>query len=419
MMYSIILIIILLLLSAFFSASETAVMSVSRSKLQKLKMDGNKKAIILAKLRGDDKEKFIGSILLGNNFANIAASAIATSISIDLFGESGVAPLLATVFMTIIILIYSEVLPKTYAVRHSEKVGLKVAGICTFLTRIFYPITFTIRIIVDKTLHLMVKDHNNKDDLTGLDAIRGAIDLHHEEGEVFIEDKFMLGGVIDLEEIRVEEIMIHRNHITSINIDDTIENITDRIINSPYSRMPIWQGDPENIISIIHIRDFVKLLHSIGPRKIKVSDISGVAREPWFIPNTTTLKTQLTAFRDKHYHFALVVDEYGNILGLLTLEDIVEEVVGQIEDEYDRGGNKVKVLSENSVISYGDTTIRDLNRMMNWDIDDEHVSTIGGLLIHSAEKVPEISDKIIVGNYKLKLLKKTRNKIIKVKISKI
>lgn len=419
MISSVILIFILLIFSAFFSASETAIISLSRSRLHKLKMDGNTKAVTLSRLRGQDKEKFIGSILLGNNFVNIAASSIATSITIELFGESNITLLIATVAMTFLILILSEVMPKTYAVRHSEQVGLKVAVLCEFITKIFSPITFTIKLLVDKILHLITPVSNSENELSGLEVIRGAIELHHEEGEMIAEDKFMLGGIIDLEEILIEEVMIHRNDIKSINIDDPIDNIAEQIVHSEYSRIPIWKDRPENIIGILHIKDFLKLISDAKKGKLKQNDIISIARQPWFIPNTTNLKIQLKAFRQRHYHFALVVDEYGELLGLATLEDIVEEIVGQITDEHDKDRHLVTRHSSTSVTIDGDMTIRDLNREMNWNISDNNAATIGGLLLHEAKRIPAVGEIIEISGYTIKLLKKKHTKIVKVKVNKI
>lgn len=406
--------------SAFFSGSETSVMSASRSKIHKLKTDGNKSAEILSLLRGKDKERFLGSILLGNNFVNILASAVATSICIDLFGDSGEALAIATAVMTALILIYCEVLPKTLAVRNAENIALKVAGICFYLTKVLYPFTYVVKFFVDKSIKLMRIQNAAEHSVSGLEVIKGAIDLHHEEGEVFTEDKFMLGGLIDLESVTVEEIMIYRNDIYGIDIDDDPEDLILSMMRGRHSRIPVWEKNQDNIIGILYLRDILQILKDKKVNKVEKSDLRAILREPWFIPSTTNLKTQLRAFREKHRHFALVVDEYGELLGLVTLEDIVEEIVGQIDDEYDfAANNDIKKLDNKTLKVSGDVTIRDINREMEWDISDEDATTIGGLILHIAREVPSRGEEFTHKDYVFKMLKKKRNTILKIKITKV
>lgn len=420
MISSLILILVLMACSAFFSGSETSVMSASRSKIHKLKTDGNKSAEILSLLRGKDKERFLGSILLGNNFVNILASAVATSICIDLFGDSGEALAIATAVMTALILIYCEVLPKTLAVRNAENIALKVAGICFYLTKVLYPFTYVVKFFVDKSIKLMRIQNAAEHSVSGLEVIKGAIDLHHEEGEVFTEDKFMLGGLIDLESVTVEEIMIYRNDIYGIDIDDDPEDLILSMMRGRHSRIPVWEKNQDNIIGILYLRDILQILKDKKVNKVEKSDLRAILREPWFIPSTTNLKTQLRAFREKHRHFALVVDEYGELLGLVTLEDIVEEIVGQIDDEYDfAANNDIKKLDNKTLKVSGDVTIRDINREMEWDISDEDATTIGGLILHIAREVPSRGEEFTHKDYVFKMLKKKRNTILKIKITKV
>ena len=420
MISSLILILVLMACSAFFSGSETSVMSASRSKIHKLKTDGNKSAEILSLLRGKDKERFLGSILLGNNFVNILASAVATSICIDLFGDSGEALAIATAIMTALILIYCEVLPKTLAVRNAENIALKVAGICFYLTKILYPFTYVVKFFVDKSIKLMRIQNAAEHSVSGLEVIKGAIDLHHEEGEVFTEDKFMLGGLIDLESVTVEEIMIYRNDIYGIDIDDDPEDLILSMMRGRHSRIPVWEKNQDNIIGILYLRDILQILKDKKVNKVEKSDLRAILREPWFIPSTTNLKTQLRAFREKHRHFALVVDEYGELLGLVTLEDIVEEIVGQIDDEYDfAANNDIKKIDNKTLKVSGDVTIRDINREMEWDISDEDATTIGGLILHIARAVPSRGEEFTHKDYVFKMLKKKRNTILKIKITKV
>jgi Mg2+/Co2+ transporter CorB len=409
------LVILLLVLSAFFSASEIGILSASRSKIHKLKLDGNKRAITLSKLR-DDRERMIGAMMLLNTFVNTACATIASGLSIDYFGDSGQALAISTVVMTILIMIYGEILPKTYAVRNAEKLSLVVAPFFMFISKVFAPITSIIQILVNATLRILTSPTKKEEKMSGLEIMRGALEFHHEEGLVISEDRYMIGGIIDLEKITVDEIMIHRNDMDSIDIDDEPSEIIAQMISSTHSRVPLWKDEPDNIVGIVHIKDVIRIVRT-KKEAITRKDIDKITRKPWFIANITTLKKQLNAFREQQSHFALVVDEYGELLGLITLEDILEEVVGHIEDEYDQGNKQaIKKSPDGSVVVEGDVTIRDLNRFMHWDISDEDASTVGGLVFHIAQKVPSIGESFKFSGFRFKILKRKHNKIVKVKI---
>lgn len=419
MLFSLSLILLFLALSAVFSATEAAILSASPAKIHKLSQEGNKKAAIVQKLH-TDKEKLIGTILLGNNLINVSASALATDLSIEYFGDGSTSLIVATTIMTILIVIYGELLPKTLALRNPEYVSLKVSYMVYFLNKLCSPFVSSVKGVVNLSLQLLFRTNKEKISISGLDTIKSTIDIQHKEGEMDTEDKFMLGGIIDLETMSVDEIMIHRNSFYAINIDDSIPDILKKAINSPFSRIPIYKNNIDEMIGILHVRDISKLLVSKeSASEVTHEDIIKLLRKPWFIPNSTNLKTQLFLFREKHYHFALVVNEYGELQGLVTLEDIVEEVVGQIDDEYDRPSDiDIKLHRDGSISANGDTTIRDVNREANWQISDEAATTIGGLLFHLAKKVPELGEKYTYDNYTLKLVKKKKNKILKVRVYK-
>jgi Mg2+/Co2+ transporter CorB len=412
------LVVILLTLSAFFSGSEIGIFSINKSKIHKMKMDGDKRAITLSKLR-EDKEKLIGALMLLNTFVNTAASVIASGMCIDFFGEGSYALLISTALMTILILIYGEIMPKTYAVRNAETLSLFVAPFFLFITKLLSPITRYIQLIVNFTLRLFTSSVKREDTMSGLEVLRGALELHHEEGTVVSEDKYMIGGVIDLEKVTVHEVMVHRSDMASVNINDNMTNIINQLTTSIYSRMPIWENEPDNIIGVIHVKDLLKVLIK-KKGKLEKTDILDVMRKPWFIPDITQLKKQLNAFRENKSHFALVVDEYGELLGLVTLEDILEEVVGHIEDEHDIANNdSVNIKPDGSVVVDGDVTIRELNRQMHWNIACEEASTVGGLVFHIAQRIPKIGEVVKFNNYRLKTTKKSHNTITKVRISPI
>lgn len=408
---------ILLCFSALFSLSEIAIIGVSRSKIYKLKSEGNKKAINLTKLR-DDKESLIGAILLCNTLVNAAATSIVTGLSIDYFGDSGEAILFATLIITLLILVYAEILPKTYAVRNSEKVALYTASFYLFLVWLLRPFIRTIQILINYTLKIFTSNSSNLE-FSGMDMIKGAVEMHHEEGKVISEDKYMLGGLIELEKISVDEVMLHRSQIKSISIDKKVSQIIEFVLNNNHSRIPIWKNEPSNVIGVLIQKDLSKLLRTRS-EEITTSDIKRILRKPWFIPNLTNLKIQLKAFRENQTHFALVVNEYGELLGLITLEDILEEVVGQIEDEYDNKAPPIlKRLETDSAVVLGDLSIRDLNREMHWDLTDKHSSTVGGLVLHLAKGVPAIGEKFRFDGFLIKVIKRHHNTITKVYIKQL
>jgi Mg2+/Co2+ transporter CorB len=419
MVIDIIVITILLLVSGLFSASETAILNISRAKLHKLKNDGNQKATMLSKLR-EDKEGLIGTILLGNNFVNTAASSIATGVCISFFGSGNSALMIATLIMTVLILVLSEVMPKTYAVRNSETVALAVSPIISIIKKLLMPLVAIVRFVVNNFLKILAPS-GKKIHISALESIKSTIDIHHQEGEVISDYKYMLSGVIELAEVIVKEVMVHRNECFSIDIELSPQEIIETAIQSPYSRIPLWQHEPDNVVAILHVKDISKImLMKQSLSKITKSDIMSACRKPWFIPSTTTLNTQLLAFKARHLHFALAVNEYGELEGIVTLEDILEEVVGHIEDEHDISKNsELKIHQDGSVIAGGNVSIRDLNRAMQWELDDKNAHTIGGLLFHAAQGIPDIGQSFEVDNFQLKLIKKSKNKILKVKVQKI
>ncbi len=380
-------IVVLLMFSAFFSGSETALTAVSRARIFQLIKEGNKRAIRVEALH-NMKDRLIGAILLGNNMVNIAAAALATTLAIRWFGVE-MGPLYATIVMTITVLIFSEVLPKTIAIHHSEKVALSVSYALSIVVKILMPITMVVQLLIRGVLRVVGLDHTKSSLVSAADVIRGTIELHHSEGEMEKEDRDMLGSILDLGEREVGEVMVHRKHVDAIDMALEPDAIIDQAINSVHSRIPLYKDSPDNIIGILHVKDVLKLVMS---RKTGITRemIRRIAGKPWFVPESTTLDDQLFAFRHRRKHFACVVDEYGAFLGIVTLEDIIEEIVGDIDDEHD-------ALEIDDIMPYGDNayrvdgtvTIRDLNRHLDWSLPDEHATTIAGLILHEAEMIPE------------------------------
>ncbi len=407
-------IVILLLLSAFFSGSETALTSVSRPRLHHLERRGNQRARLVNRLIGD-RERLIGAILLGNNAVNIFASALATSVLIGLFGEAGIA--YATIGMTLLVLVFAEVLPKTYALRNADRVALAVAPFMRLMVIILSPITLAVQAVVRFSLRLLGVATTDDDlALTAEQELRGAIDLHSRGGAMVKQERDMLGSILDLEDVEVSEIMVHRKGMTVIDAEEPPARIIERLIASPYTRIPLWRGDPDNIIGVLHSKDLLNLVHG-HMDNIDDLNLAATATAPWFIPDSTTLLRQLQAFRRRRAHFALVVDEYGALMGLVTLEDILEEIVGDIADEHDVAFTGVRLNADGSYTVRGTVTIRDLNREYEWNLPDEEASTIAGLVIHEAQRIPEMGQSFVFHGFKFEVLTRQRNQITSVRVT--
>lgn len=404
------------MLSAFFSGSETGLTAASRAKIHKLKVEGHRRAAMVSKLHAE-KERLIGAILLGNNAVNIAASVVATSIAIRLFGDEGMV--YVTIVMTLVVLIFAEVLPKTYAFNNSEKVALFVAPVFIYLVKFLSPITDFIQWIVNRFIHIRdSKGTQSDDDVSGTEELRGAIALHHHEGAVMKQDKDMLGSILDLAETEVSEVMTARTSMFTIDIATSTEALVEEVLNSPHTRIPFWQDKPDNIIGILHVKDLLAAIQNINGN-LKKLDIQPILTKPWFVPENTTLNSQLRAFRDKRLHFCLVIDEYGDLQGMITLEDIIEEIVGQIEDEHDITHEIMKQEEDGSYRLEGLMTIRDINRELDWNLPEDEAATIAGLLIHETGDIPEEGEHYTFHGIQFVVVKKENNQIMTLKIKKV
>ena len=405
---------VLLVLSAFFSGSETALTAASRPRLHHLEGRGSHNAGLVNRLI-ERKEQLIGAILLGNNAVNIFASALATSLFITWFGDAGVA--YATVAMTLLVLIFAEVLPKTYALRHADRVALAIAPVMRIVVPLLSPITGAVQIIVRLTLKLFGVDAGEGGlTITPQQELRGAIDLHAREGDMVKHELDMLGSILDLDEVEVGEIMVHRQSIVMIDADEPSSAIVDQAMASPYTRIPLWRGELDNIVGILHAKDLLRAVHQ-HDGAIDDLDIAAIATEPRFVPDTTTLRQQLQVFRGQRAHFALVVDEYGTLMGLVTLEDILEEIVGDIADEHDIVLTGVKLGRDGSYTVNGTVTIRDLNREFEWNLPDDEAATIAGLLIHESQSIPEVGYAFVFHGLKFEVLARQRNQITSLRLT--
>jgi len=404
-------IIFLLLLSGFFSGSETALTATSPSRIHRMAKEGNKRARLVERLI-ENSERLIGAILLGNNLVNILASALATAFFIRLYGEIGVV--YATLTMTTLVLIFAEVLPKTYALSNPERVALKVAPFARLTVILFAPLIALVQIIVRATMQLFGLDLTSHKILSAHDEIRGAISLQAHEGGLIKDNKDMLDSILDLQDIQLEDVMVHRKTVEMINMADSTDDIFAQIVQSPFTRLPLWQGNPDNIIGVIHAKEVLRAVQT-NNGGVNI-DFTQIAHEPWFVPETTSLQEQLAMFLSRKLHFALVVDEYGAFMGVITLEDILEEIVGDIYDEHDKSATDTKIQPDGSVIAKGDTPIRDLNRQFNWALNEGIATTIAGYVIDIAETIPLPGQKFSRSGFKFEVLKRRRNQITSVMI---
>lgn len=414
-------IIALLFLSAFFSGSETALTAASRGKLRAQADKGSKgakRALVIT----DDNERLIGSVLLGNNLVNILATSLATAMFTRMFGESGVA--LATLVMTLLVLIFAEVLPKTYAITNPEVASARVSPVIQLVILLFAPLVSAVRSLVRGMLWLIgVRTDPDSHILAVREEIAGAISLGHDVGAVQKEDRDRLLGALDLHERDVEEIMLHRSEIEMIDADLTPQELLETVLQSAHTRLPLYKGDPENIVGVVHAKDLLRAMYArtSGTTAAKDAfegfDIMEVTMKPYFVPETTTLDDQMREFLRRHTHFALVVDEYGTLQGLITLEDILEEIVGEITDEFDTDdGQPLKKTDAGDWIVEGAMTIRDLNRTTDWNLPDNEAITVAGLMIHEAQMIPAIGQVFSFHNYRFEVIAKSANRITKLKI---
>ncbi|MBO9433001.1 HlyC/CorC family transporter [Ruegeria sp. R13_0] len=414
-------ILLLLVLSGFFSGSETALTASSRGKLRAQADKGSRGAQKALDIT-DDNERLIGSVLLGNNLVNILAASLATALFTRLFGESGVA--LATLVMTLLVLIFAEVLPKTYAITNSEKAASAVAPIISVVVTVFSPIVAAVRLLVRGVLRIFgVQIDPDSNILAVREEIAGALQLGHSEGVVEKEDRDRILGALDLGDRAVEEIMLHRSNIEMIDADAEPDAILEQCLQSRHTRLPVFRDEPENIIGVVHAKDLFRAMYAqVGGSesnsdRLAGFDITKVANDPYFVPETTTLDDQMREFLRIRSHFALVVDEYGSLRGLITLEDILEEIVGEIADEFDIEEEvPVTRTEDGQFLVEGAMTIRDVNRALDWSLPDEEANTVAGLVIHEAQMIPVVGQVFSFHGFRFEVTAREGNRVTELKI---
>ncbi|MBS0275586.1 MAG: HlyC/CorC family transporter [Proteobacteria bacterium] len=408
-------ILLLLIVSGFFSGSETALTAVSRGRMHQLEKDGSRSARDVNFLVGD-RERVIGAILLGNTFLNILASSFATWVLESQFGERAVA--IATVAMTVLILMFAEVLPKTLAIARTDRFALAVAQPMRLIVSVLAPIVGAVQWMVWRVLGLVgIRQEEAGELIDSHDEIRGTVNLHHEEGAVGREHRDMITGILDLRELQIADVMVHRRSVTGIDADLAPEEMFKALIDSGHTRVPVWRETQDNIIGVLRVAEVARE-YALRGGSFANLDILSMMQEPWFVPETTTLEEQLRSFRAHRSHFALVVDEYGALQGIVTREDILDEILRDIpdENEAETRGN-IRKQKDGSYIVDGTTPIRDLNRELDWNLPDDEATTIAGLVIYEARTIPEAKQRFSFYGYMFEILRRQRNQITAIKVT--
>lgn len=413
MLVSIAAIVALLLLLAFFGSAETALTVASKPMMHTLETEGNRRAALVNRLYAR-KERLLGSILLGNTLVHILATSLATSVAIALAGETGVV--YATAVMTVVVLIFAEILPKTVAIRHANTMALAIAPLMRVVVVIMGPLVHAVYMFVNALLRLARAEPVAGTDVEAAMAeLRGAIEVHATPEEVR-EERRMLRSILDLADVEVGAVMIHRRTMTTLDAGLPAEELVEQILSSPFTRIPLWRDEPDNIVGVVHAKDVLRAVHAAGG-DVAAVDVAALAAAPWFIPDSTALLEQLQAFRQRREHFALVVDEYGTLMGVVTLEDIIEEIVGDIVDEHDVSVPGARPQPDGSTIVAGSATIRDLNREFEWRLPDDEAATIAGLVLHESRQIPAEGQVFMFHGFRFEILRRHRNQITSIRVT--
>lgn len=401
--------VILLLLSAFFSSSETGMMAINRYRLRHLARKGNRSAKRTSALL-ERPDRLIGVILIGNNFVNILASALATIIAVRLWGDSGIA--IATLGLTFFVLIFGEVTPKTVAAMYPEKVAFPASLVLVPLLKLLYPVVVLVNWICSLLMYPFgIRPGQESEDQLTSEELRTLV---NESGlRLPTKRRGMLLGILDLEKVRVDDIMVPRNEITGIDIEDDIEDIIHQLKGCQHTRVPVYRGDINNVVGMLHMRKIARLL---SLEQINKATLLQETDEPYFIPESTALHTQLFNFQKARERTALVVDEYGDIIGLATLEDILEEIVGDFTTDVSDNSQEITPQGDGSYIIDGSASIRDVNRALGWHLPTEDARTINGLITEEMEAIPDASVCWKIGNCRFEILQVKDNCIKSVRM---
>lgn len=406
--------IILLLTSSFFSASETAITFASRAKLHQLAKSGNKNALIVKELQ-NKLSMVISAVLAYNTLLNAAIASVVANLTFDFFGDSTLATMGSSVLAGTILLVFAEMMPKTLAIQDAVKFLMLTAPGIKFFFNLFLPFNKALSAFVGWVLRIVGLSAKPEDQHESLEELRGAIEMHDVPGQDTHHEKAMLKSILDLGSVQIAEITTHRQDVTMVNADDSPAEIVDQVLACPYTRLPVWKDNPDNIVGVVNTKALLRAVRAKAG-SIDELNILEIASKPWFIPESTDLLEQLQAFRERREHFSLVVDEYGALMGIVTLEDILEEIVGDISDEHDINVRGVRPQPDGSYVVYGNVTIRDLNRQFDWSLPDDEAATLAGLLLQEFRIIPNVGQIFTLKGFKFEVLRRQRNQIILVKV---
>ncbi|OAN48701.1 hypothetical protein A6A04_19940 [Paramagnetospirillum marisnigri] len=399
--------------SAFFAGTETALTAVSRPAMHQLEQDGSIAARRVNRLI-DARDRLIGALLIGNSLTHTLSSSLATGVMVGMFGDAGVV--YASGAMTVIIVVFGEVLPKTYAIYHANRVALAFSLPVTFVVTVLSPFVSAVEAVVRLAFRMFGASYASSVTLeSSMMELKGAIEVHAGEEEVK-EERRMLRSILELADVEVGQVMTHRRNLTTIDAGQAPGAVVDQVVTSTFTRLPLWKDDPDNIIGILHAKDLLRAVRALDGDTEKL-DVAELAAPPWFIPDSTTLQEQLQAFRQRREHFALVVDEYGSLMGIITLEDILEEIVGDIADEHDEAVAGVRPQSDGSYIVDGSVPIRDLNREFEWRLPDDEAATIAGLVLHESRQIPDVGQVFRFYGFRFEIARRQRNQITSLRVT--
>lgn len=405
----------LLVVAALLSAVETSITSASRPRLAALERQGNPRAKLVLRLK-QQSDQFISAVLLGNNLVNILGSALTTSVLIAFFGDAGV--IYATVIMTVLVVVFGEVMPKVWAFNGADRVALGLAPFARAMMAVLSPLATATRWAALGMLGLMGWRPGDGRGEASSDELKGAIELHGDaqSDAGAKKERQMLRSILDLADVTVADILVHRRQVVAIDAAQPVEAIIQQALSSPHTRIPLWRGQPDNVIGVLHAKALLQAVRA-NPGDPSTIDIAAIASRPWFTPDSTSLLDQLEAFRRRREHFALVVDEYGALLGVVTLEDILEEIVGDIAERHEFNVPGVRAQTDGSWVVDGHVTIRDLNRQFDWRLPDESAATIAGLVLYEARRIPEVGQVFVFHGLRFEILRRKRNQIATLRVS--
>lgn len=403
-----------LLLTGFLSASEAALNATSRARLTAQEKAGSRRAAIALRALSN-RERLSGVLLLARTLVKTATAAFATYAAAVLYGASGA--LCAAAAVALLAILFGELAPRMVAVAKPDRTALFFVRPVARLLTVLGPPLRLLQWLARRCIGLFgLRIDSQRPVLATDEVLRDQVELMRQQGTVEKADGDMVSGLLDLKDLEVADVMIHRTKMRTINLDLGPEAIVREVLASPYTRLPLWLEKPENIVGILHAKDLLRALDAAGGDAGRL-DVAEIALSPWFVPVTTSLPEQLKAFLARKTHFALAVDEYGEVMGLVTLEDILEEIVGDIRDEHDIALPGLRPQADGSVIVDGGAPIRDLNRAMDWNLPDEEATTVAGLVIHEARAIPEAGQAFTFHGFRFEVMRKSRNRVTALRIT--